>query len=343
MLRKPALLLIIFTIVHSLCFAAKDNVSFSGYGAAGYTFFDRLHLNEANQEAYFEGKLQADIEISKKIEAQLDLRGKSSDHSVNFREFSIKFNFFDFMNLKVGNIKRPFGFEQMVNREELITVERSYVQNRLSELGFGGRNISVMAYNKYSKDEGIPISYYASMFKDNSSSFGLGTRLRYHAGKTAYSFSYLFQKTGSTPSIYTQGFGLDFAIEKKKYTNSIELFLVQDPVEGLRRKLINEDKKETVLDEKVYTAGAKILIAYKFPAKYDFLKGIEPMALFSYFLPNMDIKESRVIQALLGANFIMDKDVAFRLNIDLRFSKNEFNDSYTTNDSRAVFEIQAKF
>ena len=68
----------------------SQNVSFSGYGAAGLKMYDRNRLNDYNQETYFEGKLQADIKYNDHIKAQLDLRGNSTDNSVNFREFSIK-------------------------------------------------------------------------------------------------------------------------------------------------------------------------------------------------------------------------------------------------------------
>ena len=324
--------------------AIAGKIDFNGYGAAGYSIYDREYMNKANQEAYYEAKIQADIKISDEIEAQLDLRGKSSDYSVNFREFSIKFDFFEYCNVKVGNIKKPFGYDQMINREELITIERSYVQNKMADLGYGGRNISIMAYNKYSKkDEEFPFTYLVSLFKDNSSGFGFGTRLRYHIGKTAFGVNYLMQKTGSTPSAISHGIAADFAIEKKKYTNSLEFFLVQDPVEELRRRAINNDLGTDFYDLKTYAAGAKLLTAYKFDADYKFLKNVQPMLLLSFYQPDIDINQDHVIQALLGVNMFIHEDVALRLNVDLRFNKNRYNSSYNTHDSRFIFEIQAKY
>ena len=85
-----------FLIVFAGMLALSDSnnaqdIEFEGWGATGFKYFARNRLNGANQETYYEGKLQAEIEFTKKIEAQLDLRGNSTDRSVNFREFSVKF------------------------------------------------------------------------------------------------------------------------------------------------------------------------------------------------------------------------------------------------------------
>ena len=139
-MRNKIFLLLIFTI--GIC---AQELTFSGYGATGFRFFNRNSLNDFNQETYFEGKLQADLDYGKNIEAQLDLRGNSTDNSVNFREFSVKFEYWKKLTLKIGNIKKPFGYEYLTNRDELIQIDRSLNTNRIAEFGYGDRAISLMA------------------------------------------------------------------------------------------------------------------------------------------------------------------------------------------------------
>src|SRR5687767_4361054 len=83
--------------------ANAQEITFSGYGAAGFRLLDREALLEANREPYFEGKLQADIKLNEEIEGQLDFRADSRDNRVELREFTAKIKFADWVDIKIGN------------------------------------------------------------------------------------------------------------------------------------------------------------------------------------------------------------------------------------------------
>lgn len=328
--------LIIISILFTFITSAQE-VDFEGYGATGFKFYNRETVIEYNQETYYEGKLQAEIKYNKKIKAQLDFRGNSTDNAVSLREFSLKLEFFKKLYFKIGNLKMPFGYEQLVNREELYTVDRSFVNNKISEVGYGERKISIMAYHEFDKDEkDFPYSYYFYVFKDNSLYHGAMTRLSYHNNDFIYSINYLFQQKGGNNPISANGFGADVAIEKKDFHSSLQLFYVQDPEEGIRRELQN-------LNNKIFSTGATYTAAYNFEFNEEFLKGIEPLILVGIFVPDSDLSEYHTIQSILGINFYIDKDVRFRINGDLRFIKSKFNSAYSTQSSRGIFEIQVSF
>lgn len=323
-------------LIHIATTAQK--VELEGYGAAGYRFYDRNNLNDYNQEAYYEGKLQVKVEYNDEIEMQLDFRGNSTDNSVNFREFSIELKYWKYLTLDIGNIKKPFGYEYLVNRDKLITVDRSYVSNTLGDLGYGSRAVSIMAFYEYDEDEpSFPFDYYLSMFRDNSYRTGI-------AGRFAYNFdddwklagNYMFQNKGGDEKISTHGFGLDFSLDKKRINSDIGLFYVQDPEEGIRRRLQGRD-------ELVYSAGIKWTGAYKFDIDNSEIEDIEPVVILGYFLPDFENKESHVLQTVIGVNVYLDDDLRVRFNGDLRLTKNEFISDYTTQNSRATLEIQARF
>lgn len=318
--------------------AIAQEVTFSGYGATGYKFFDRNSLNDYNQEAYFEGKFQADLDYGDYIEAQLDFRGNSTDNSVNFREFSVKFEYWEKLTLKFGNIKKPFGYEYLVNRDELIQIDRSFNTDRIAELGYGGRAVSLMGYYKFDEDDiSFPISYYLSLFRDNAFRSGVVARFGYHFDDDfALAANYMFQNKGGEEKINTHGAGIDFSVDKKDINGYVEFFYVQDPDEGIRRRLQKRD-------EIVYSAGAKLFLGYKFDFDNSNIKNIEPFILAGYFLPNTDIPESHVIQSVIGTNVYLEDNVRIRLNGDARFTKNQFNSEYTTENSRVIFEVQVRF
>ncbi len=336
--KFPGNILLLTILLSYSGFSFAQDISFSGWGATGYKFLARNPLNAYNQESYYEGKLQADIKVNKKIEAQLDLRGNSRDKSVNFREFSIKFEYFDYIKFKVGNLKKPFAYQYIeTNREDLITVDRSLVVENMSLLGFGGRSVSLMAYYKYSqKRPDFPYSYYFSIYSSNSQNYGLAGRFGYHLGKFSIAANYLLQSRGGEEKISAHGLGMDFALEDENTRASLELFYVQDPVEGLIQRLQNEN-------ENVFAGGASFSGAYKFKIGGEIVKHLEPVLLLSFFLPESEETEAHVIQSVIGFNLYFQKNVIFRFNGDLRLTKNEYNDDYTTNDSRGVFEFLIRF
>ncbi len=327
--------ILIFFLFSTIISAQK--IKFEGYGATGFRFFDRDILNGYNQETFYEGKLQTELKYNDEIEAQLDFRGNSVGNSAEFREFSIKFEYFETLTIKVGNIKRPFGYEYLINREKLHTTERNNLYNRIEKLGYGGRSVGIMGYHKYSKKKAdFPYSYYVSIFKNNNLAQGVAARFVYHTGILSYGISYMFQDHGGDEPITAQGFEADLTYEDGKFLTNLEAFYFQDKDEGVRQRLIGGD-------ETVYGMGAKMMSKLRFDIDGEVLKSIDPVLLLSYYLPNTDVSDANQIQSLIGANFYLDKDVRISLNADVRFTKNQFSDEYSTKESRGVVELMVRF
>ncbi len=331
-------LMVLLMFVTSFTVILSQKVEYSGYGATGIRFYDRNILNGVNQETYYQGKIQAEIKYSKELEAQIDLRGNSIDNSIELREFSVKFEFLDKLKIKVGNVKRPFGYEYLINREKLLTIERSLIQDRISEAGFGTRSVSLLLYHKYKKsDKDFPYTYYFSFFKDNSQVTGTATHLRYHLNKAlSVGGNYMFQAYGGETSFSVHGFAFDVGYDDGDFVINAEVTDADDPIEGKIKKLAG-------IDDDVQMFGAKLLGAYKFDIDGKVVKDIEPVLLTGIFYPDTDIQDTHIIQMVVGFNLYFDKKIRARLNGDLRLTKNQFNEDYTTKESRGVFELQVRF
>lgn len=332
---KYILITIIALLISSQTFAQE--FSFEGWGATGFIFTNKNMLNGYNQKTYYEGKFQSTIKINNKIEAQMDFRGDSEENEVKLKEFSVKLEFWKYFRIKIGNLKKPFGFEQLINREKLLSTERTLLHQSVAELGFGGREFSIMGYYKYSeKRPEHPYSYFISVSKDNSLSFSGNARFIYHNDFLDYGISYMYYNQGGEEPIGSHGFSIDVSRKRKKYSTAIELVYVNDPIENVRRRLRN-------LDENVYTFGAKVFASYEFDIDSEYFKKIEPILVAGYLIPNTEISESNTIQAIVGANLYLHKYVSIRLQGDLRLTKNEYNDSYNTKESRGVLEVLVRF
>jgi hypothetical protein len=337
-----------------LCFSivnAKDKVDFSGWGAAGYMFIDRNPLTDSNQPTYYLGKLQADIKINDELEAQLDLRGNSFTNNITFREFSAKFKYMKYLRFKMGNIKRPFGQEYTENREDLPTINRSIVQRNISLMGYSRRSVSIMAYYNYSdKRPDFPYTYAVSIFKDNSLGSGIGLRGLYHIDKLSFGLNYLFQNIGGNFPVSAHGIEVEGMYRGSNNSLSAVIVYVRDP--NRSREILNiietaeeQDMPVTEDNAEIYSAGIVTTGTYEFDIDALVIKKIEPVIQFSFYVPNSDMTEHHIIQALAGANFYFNKKVRIRFNADLRLTKTEYDDSgkYATNESSAILELQVRF
>lgn len=333
---KSLTIILAFLILTAISINAQK-IKFSGWGAAGFIIHDREILNEFTQEVYYRGKLQADIEITKELEGQFDMRGNSVNNTITFREFTAKFKYMQHLRFKVGNTKKPFGYELLENTEDLYTVRRSITSQRLARMGYGGRAVSLMAYYNYSRKRAyFPFSYAVSVFKDNSQGFGSGARLGFHTGGFGFSVNYLYQSRGGEEPISGSGAGADIAFDIKDFFSSIEVVFVEDLDEGLRRRLRGDD-------DQVFAMGAKFEWAYEFDINGKVIKGIEPLMLVNYFQPDSKLTDEHTIQSFVGLNIYFHKKVRARLQTDLRLSKDQYNKDYSTHDSRFFLELQVKY
>ncbi|MFO7446050.1 MAG: hypothetical protein R6W90_06760 [Ignavibacteriaceae bacterium] len=330
-MKKILLFLFLLTAVN----LAQD-IKFKGYGAAGYRFIDRIRIIEYNQETYFEGKFQAEFEVNKHIEAQLDFRGNSEDQQVELREFSAKFSFLEHLKFEIGNIKKPFGAEYIESREDLAAVNRSFLTEAAGEIGYIGRSVGVMAYYKTKDKKAYPHSYYFYIFKNNNLQNGITGRYVHHFDDINIGGSYFLLNTGGDYPITTSGLAASFLYKKKDFLVESELMFLQDPVEAIRRGLQEMDKD-------VIAWGARVQSVIEFDTGDKIIEEIEPFVLLSYFQPDTKIADQHTIQTLVGVNFYFDKDVRLRLNADALFTRNEFNYKYNTHDSRIILEVQVRY
>lgn len=318
---------------------SAQEVTFSGYGAVGFRLLDREALLDANQETYFEGKFQADIEISKRISGQLDFRGDSKSKSVELREFTAKIELADWVNMKIGNPKKPFGSEQMSDQYELETIDRSIVHRNLAPLGYVERSPSLMFYHNYKeKDSGSsPIGYHLMLFKDNSLSYGIVGRLSYFvAPDWSISTSLTEQGRGGRNPIMTFGATADLTFETKKEKLILEGVFAQDPNEGIRLQQLGESAD-------VYSLGAKLNLSKEFEVGDELLRSIEPVILVGYFVPDSRVMQGRTVQLLAGVNVYIHKHARFRLDIDKLDTRTPYSNISSSHDSRITLEFQMQY
>ena len=329
------LLWISLLLPHGLTIAQE--VDFSGFGATGVRIFDRNPVAEFNQEYYYEGKLQADIKLSKDIEAQLDFRGSSDDREAVLREFSVKFEYFTYARIKIGNVKKPYSIEGLVDRDEYIPVFDSYIHRRNEELGYAGRNVGLLVYYNYKdKRPNFPFSYAAGVFRNNSYVTSAYLRGGWHHGGLTTTLGYATLARSGDDAITTHGFSADVGYRTGAAETTLEGFYSQDPEEGIRRRLLD-------MDESVYTAGLRSLSALRFDIDGDVVEVIEPHMMLTWYAPDAAASSYHTLEILVGVNVFLDDDVRLRLSADGLLTKDRFSDEYSTHGSVFATEIFVRF
>jgi hypothetical protein len=330
---KYQVMLFLLFFTHSI----EGQVKFSGYGSTGFRNIERPRQVGFNQEVYFEGKLQADIKINKNLEAQLDFRGNSVDERVTLREFSAKFEYWDQMKIKAGNIRQPFGTEQLINRDEYFFIDRSFIHNKISDYGYAQRAVSIMVYSKYSdKYKEFPFSYYASLFRNNSLTWGGYTRLSFHKNKFIYSVNYTLQSIGGDYPITGHGLSGDVTYETESTTSSFEVFYIKNTERVLQLVTLQGEKN-------IFAAGTNLLVSHRLGFDSDIVKIVEPIVLLGYFAPDFTEKDLHTLQLVPGMNLYFHKDFRLRFNYSLLLTKNRYVSDYSTINSVGTIELQIRF
>jgi len=332
--------LFFFCIFFTYSFNLQAQVSFSGYGATGFRWYDRNPVNGYNNKTYYEGKLQADIVITKYVDAQLDFRGNSDDHTVELREFSAKLDYFDDIKIKVGNLKKPFGTEQFIETDERDPVDRSYVERELTEIGYGGRSVMIMVYNKYKKklENKLPVSYYCSLYKDNSNAAGVILRGEYYKDVWNFGAGLVGRHTSGVVNVVNFAASADVSYNSNTYVGSLEVLYAGDPLEEMRRRDWQIPRK------KVYALGVNSTHKLIFDTQKKVITSIQPFLLLGCYAPDTQmLVDAHTFQTLIGVNFYFEPDVRLRLNGDLLMHKILYTDKYDTYDSRVTVELQVRF
>jgi hypothetical protein len=336
-LRRCSMVLLLMVL--TICALSAQDVDFSGYGATGFRILEREALIDANQEVYYEGKLQADIKVSRLIEAQLDFRGDSRDKSVELREFTAKLELGNRLNLKIGHTKKPFGLEQMFDRYELETVDDSYLYRNISVLGYGGRAVSLMLYDKFAEKDSdvVPRSYYATLYKDNSQNAGVVGRIGFHlAPEWTVSGSAQMLSRGGRDPITTFGGTVDLSFESERLKASVEGVVAGDPVETIRRRMLGASST-------INAVGANLNASMNFETGGELLRSIEPLILLGWYVPDSQRMSARTIQAVAGVNLHVHKRALIRVNVDRLDTRAGFSTVSSTHDSRVTFEFQVRY
>lgn len=308
-LRLLILLIIVFSITDT---KAQKKIKYDGFielGAEG--IYKELYV-----ESYVRSKLEVKLELNKRTEVEIDIRAYSDKEQIEIREASIEYELSETFEIEFGQLKKDFGKEESISKENLYTVQRSLVNRYLSPMGYVSRDPGISLVwetDDYELASGIfynrshDITVMSRYIKNNFMGFkNIGGSLRFikHINREALDYSYAA--------------GLEFVKEFGKWENELEMFYGTDPQATAFNNL-------TGIGSDVNFFAAKLLSAYKFKLDNIILTAIEPLLGTAVVVPETSEFDVNKYQLLLGINFYIDEDIRFMVNGDLILSNNKIN------------------
>lgn len=311
-------------------------IDLSGYGAVGFQWYNRPAVRGYNNATYYEGKLQVESELTDRVSAQWDFRGYSDNGTVELREFSVALKYWKPVKVKIGNLRLPFGVEQMIEREEMDMVTRSYIHDRITEMGYAGRSVSIVL-QRNQRDEGknaFPFSYYVMVYKNNGLSYGTVIRAERAIDDLTFGGSIAVQRYDENCRAVAASMNVGYTTSA--WSGVTEVFVLEDPIEEKARK------EMTGILSTVLSFGARVHTTVSIPVEWMNIERIEPFYEGGFFLPDNDVVTTHVFQNIIGANFYFEPQVRFRVQGNLLARRTRYNPSYSFYNSTVTVELQVR-
>lgn len=292
---------------------------------------------EREGESFYAAKLQYEIELSKKLDAQIDLRGASTRHEIELREAYFTADVGEGLNLDFGQHKKRFGYEYQKSKENLRTLERTLVYRYLETFGFAGRELN-LRYYRTSKEDKRRSGYSLSLGYNEAHDVNFIARWqRLRAlGSFALGVNGIVQRDKmDNGAQFVSGFGLDLARDTDAHHLEIEAVVGQDPFQSEFEKVFGEGRR-------VYFAGGKILYAHRFALSKATARAFEPVA--SFLAKDIDQLDRNTIELLAGANYWFSPHARLSANADfvLTNSPNNTNER-TLAGSNFVLQMEVRW
>jgi len=315
---------------------AQDDFSFDGYVATtATTVYKALH-----PEIFYHAKVEVQYKVNKMMEAQLELKGQSNEgERIRFREANIRVKLGKEDKIKVGNMKKLVGEEEMYSEEDLVTIDRTYIYTYISPMNHVGRDIGVQ-YVHESKESDLDYSIGAYM--NNSRTFAAVGRISSAAllSSTTLAASAVIQnqQLDEGTSVATVLGNLSASHNDKAFYWNVEGFAGIDPFASRFRQL-----EEGSTKARVWLAGGKAVGSYFFRFDDEDHRGIEPVFLTGYLVPDTRNSKVYTLELLVGVNYYFDKHTRLRLNIHPLLTANGVNNEFSQVGSSAILEFQLRW
>jgi len=331
--------LVVPTVVSVMMFSehlrAQDKFSFDGYIATtATTVYKALH-----PDIFYHAKIEVQYDVTKSIEAQVQIKGQSNEgEKIRFREANIRVKLNKEDKIKVGNLKKPIGDEELYSEEDLVTIDRTYIYNYLSPMNHVGRDIGVQFIHE-PDEKGL--EYNLGVYLNNSSTFAATARLASYdlLSPVVLSVSSVFQnlRLDEGVSIATVLGNLSVSRTGERVSWVGESFYGIDPYASRFAQL--ETGSST---KKVWFASAKAIASYFIPTGNE-REGVEPLVLFGYLLPDTRNSKIYTLEFIMGMNYYLNKHTRARINVHPLLSKNGVDEAFSQTGSSVSLEFQLRW
>jgi hypothetical protein len=314
--------------------ASVKTVKYDGYIETGaeYEYNDTFH------EVFCRAKLEFELELTQQVEGEISFEANTNRREVNLKDAHVLLKYYPGLRIKVGNVKKRFGLEELKSREDLLTMEKTLINRHISDFGYVGREPSVQIYNK-KKSWLAGVSYNQAYVAAGAvrlirtlGSYDLGLNCQYQRHTEWWFDDDFEQEYPSNAYAVSCDVSRESSSSRSLFPTyqDFEVFMGLDPVETQYRRFSGDSSD-------VFFLGVKSLFSHRF-------NRIEPLILFSVLSPDIAYPGANEIEILAGINLYLSANVRFRINADLIFSSDDDNShERTVEESNGGMGLQLRW
>ncbi len=261
-------------------------------------------------------KIQLDytISITDRIEVSFDMKGDINDLGIQIKKGYVEFDISKLNRLRVGNMKKEFGIEERQGGDDILSINRSLLNSYIQSFGILDHDISLQWRTEWESSSDSHLQIYAQGGADASERVFLNNaaEIKRPWGNIVFG-NMLAQYREQLYDIINAGYWKEFDSRNLE----LEFFTGKDP----NLSFTNE---EIGAPENAWFAAFRILWARQFTWQERLIKGIEPLFMFSFLVPDLGSKDYFIFQLLPGVNvyFDSDGDIRWMTNAELVFAPN---------------------
>jgi hypothetical protein len=262
------------------------------------------------------GKLELEYRIRHNLLVGADIFATANRPELRLRELFVRIE--GRPNVKIGNIKRYLGLEELVGEEERYMIDESQVNFGLADFGYIGRSPGLLFYQRPSRTDSMSFSYYGSTSYDQTGNLVVNGRVgrtrlaEWETGLCAIVKAATPHLFFSAPYKYeypelAYAASLDIARTSRPFYADIECFVGLNPFKTEFAEFQGEDRQ-------VLFAAVKSLASYRIRTGGDPVPAIQPGLLLSILAH--DLKDYRVnrIETRAGLDLYFAEKIRLRFN-----------------------------
>jgi hypothetical protein len=151
-MRFCFLILAMFLVIPAIAQKNENEIKLNAILEAGIDINNRVNTDRTDYNKIGYGKIEISARPVKKVRGEFGLEFDKGDSSFIIDKLYAQYNFTDFSGVRIGYMKKAFGFEEKAGLEERYFHRRSIINDNLEDFGLLDHDLTFQYRHKLSEN-----------------------------------------------------------------------------------------------------------------------------------------------------------------------------------------------